>query len=183
MTVRATVLGLALVLSASEQASTAQPPVRGLRDAVTADARHYSIEFENDVVRVLRVRLGAGERAPAHTHPAYCAIEISDSSLREGAGAVSESKAGQVFCGDALSHGPTNVGQALAESIVVEFENRQRARWTRLALRRPRSAQHGAHGVVPLAARVLVEPGSGHFAIEISSMSNTSVPYGARRPR
>jgi hypothetical protein len=128
MTRRATLLGLALVLAASGHASTAQQPGRPLQDAVTADARHYSVEFENDLVRVLRVRLGAGESAPAHTHPAYCAIEISDSSLREGTGAVSDSKAGQVFCGDALSHGPTNVGTALAESIVVEFKNRQRAR-------------------------------------------------------
>jgi hypothetical protein len=77
---------------------------------------------------VLRVRLGTGESAPAHAHAAYCAIELTDSSLREGNGPVSESKAGQVFCGDATSHAPRNVGKALAESVVVEFKNRQRAR-------------------------------------------------------
>ena len=128
MTLRHALLGLALVLSVLGTASIAQAPRSQLRDAVSADARHYTVEFENDAVRVLRVRLGAGESAPAHTHPAYCAIELSDSSLREGNGPVSESKAGQVFCGDALSHGPVNVGKALAESIVVEFKNRQRAR-------------------------------------------------------
>ena len=68
------------------------------------------------------------DTAPAYAHPAYCAVEITDSSLREGTGPVSQSKAGRVFCGDALSHGPANVGKALAESIVVEFKNRQRAR-------------------------------------------------------
>ena len=124
MTRRMMLALLTLVLALSGKASTAQK----LPDAVTADARHYTVEFENDVVRVLRVKIGAGEVAPAHAHPAYCAIEITDSSLREGAGQVSQSKAGQVFCGDALSHGPTNVGKALAESIVVEFKNRQRAR-------------------------------------------------------
>ena len=71
---------------------------------------------------------GVPPPAPAHAHPAYCAIEITDSSLREGTGPISQSKAGQVFCGDALSHAPTNVGKAVAESIVVEFKNRQRAR-------------------------------------------------------
>ena len=117
------------VLSASGTAPAAQTAPPKLPDAVTADARHYTVEFENDVVRVLRVKIGAGEAAPAHAHPAYCAIEITDSSLREGAGGqVSNSKAGQVFCGDALSHGPTNIGKAVAESIVVEFKNRQRAR-------------------------------------------------------
>lgn len=54
-----------------------------LQDAITADAEHYTVEFENDIVRVLRVRLGAGENAPRHSHVAYCAIEISDSSLKE----------------------------------------------------------------------------------------------------
>ena len=102
--------------------------IPALPDAVTADSRHYRVEFENDVVRVLRVRLGAGEGTPRHAHAAYCAIEITDSSLREGTGPTSESKAGQVFCGDATSHGPTNVGKGLAESIVVEFKGRQRAR-------------------------------------------------------
>lgn len=128
MTRRLTLLILAIVLSLSGTTPSAQTASQKLPDAVTADAKHYAVEFENDIVRVLRVKIGAGEVAPAHAHPAYCAIEITDSSLREGTGQVSQSKAGQVFCGDALSHGPTNVGKALAESIVVEFKNRPRAR-------------------------------------------------------
>jgi quercetin dioxygenase-like cupin family protein len=121
------VLLLALVVPASAR-SPAQSAAPKLPDAITADARHYTVEFENDVVRLLRVRLPAGESAPVHAHAAYCAIEITDSSLREENGPVSESKAGQVFCGDATSHAPRNVGKGLAESIVVEFKNRQRAR-------------------------------------------------------
>ena len=121
------VLLVALVVPASAD-SPAQSAAPTLPDAVAADARHYTVEFENDIVRVLRVRLGAGEGTPRHAHAAYCAIELSDSSLKEGDGPTSESKAGQVFCGDATSHAPRNVGKALAESIVVEFKNRQRAR-------------------------------------------------------
>jgi hypothetical protein len=120
MNLRIGLLMLALVLG--------QSAARKLPDAITADSRHYSVEFENDVVRVLRVRLPAGESAPPHAHTAYCAIEISDSSLKEPNGPTTESKAGQVFCGDATSHAPQNVGKALAESIVVEFKNRQKAR-------------------------------------------------------
>jgi len=127
MITRSGIVTLALVALAFTAGSVAQN-VPGLADAVAADSRHYGVEFENDIVRVLRVRLGAGESTPRHAHAAYCAIELSDSSLREGNGPTSESKAGQVFCGDALSHAPTNVGRALAESIVVEFKNRQRAR-------------------------------------------------------
>lgn len=119
---------LALVLSVSARTSTAQTGGQTLPDAVAADSKHYTVEFENDIVRVLRVRLGAGDSTPRHAHVAYCAIEITDSSLKEGDGPTSQSKAGQVFCGDATSHAPRNVGNALAESIVVEFKNRQRAR-------------------------------------------------------
>src|SRR5215468_6272973 len=128
MNLRIGLLTLALVLCAPGKTSTAESTAQKLPDAISADSRHYSVVFENDIVRVLRVRLGAGESTPAHAHSAYCAIEISDSSLKEGNGPVSESKAGQVFCGDATSHAPTNVGKALAESVVVEFKNRQRAR-------------------------------------------------------
>jgi len=125
--VRSGALAGVLVVLGFTAGSLAQN-IPALPDAVTADSRHYRVEFENDVVRVLRVRLGAGEGTPRHAHAAYCAIEITDSSLREGTGPTSESKAGQVFCGDATSHGPTNVGKGLAESIVVEFKGRQRAR-------------------------------------------------------
>jgi hypothetical protein len=128
MNLRAGLVIVALAVSAIGATSTAQTTAQKLPDAVTADSKHYTVEFENDIVRVLRVRLGAGDSTPRHAHTAYCAIELSDSSLKEPNGPVSDSKAGQVFCGDATSHAPTNVGKALAESIVVEFKNRQKAR-------------------------------------------------------
>jgi len=128
MNLRIGLVMIALVLAVSARASTAQTAAQRLPDAITADSKHYKVEFENDIVRVLRVRLDAGDSTPRHAHSAYCAIEISDSSLKEGDGPTSESKAGEVFCGNATSHAPKNVGKALAESIVVEFKNRQNAR-------------------------------------------------------
>src|SRR5262247_3014778 len=117
MTRRLMCVAIALVLSLSLSGKT--PAAQKLQDAVTADSKHYTVEFENDIVRVLRVRLGTGDNTPRHTHSVYCAIELTDSSLKEGDGPTSESKAGQVFCGDALAHAPRNVGNALAESVVV----------------------------------------------------------------
>ena len=38
----------------------------GALDPVKVDPRHYKVEFENDQVRVLRVRIGAKESAPMH---------------------------------------------------------------------------------------------------------------------
>ena len=83
-------LGIVILAAVSGLAvgTMAQTAAQKLPDAVTADPKHYTVEFENDIVRVLRVRLGAGESAPSHAHAAYCAIELSDSSLREGNGPV-----------------------------------------------------------------------------------------------
>ena len=128
MRLQAGLLAIVVTVALSASGSNAQSARQNLPDAVKADPKHYTVEFENDIVRVLRVKVGAGESAPAHRHDAYCAIEVSDSSLREPNGPVSNSKTGEVFCGDATSHSPTNVGKAVAESIVVEFKNRQRAR-------------------------------------------------------
>ena len=109
MNLRTGLLMSALVVSSFGKTSTAQSTSQRLQDAVTADSKHYSVEFENDIVRVLRVRLGAGDSTPRHSHSAYCAIELTDSSLKERNGPTSESKAGQVFCGNATSHAPENV--------------------------------------------------------------------------
>src|SRR5882724_4572087 len=128
MNTRLALVAAALVLLSLGKTSTAQSTAQRLPDAVTADPKHYTVEFENDIVRILRVRLRAGDSTPPHSHSAYCAIEITDSSLKKADGPTSESKAGQVFCGDSTSHGPRNVGKTLAERVVVEFKNRQRAR-------------------------------------------------------
>ena len=41
-------------------------------DAPTADPKHYSVSFENDVARFIRVRYGPGEKSPMHRHLPGC---------------------------------------------------------------------------------------------------------------
>src|SRR5258708_11574708 len=41
---------------------------RSIPDAVTADPNHYSVSFENDVVRFLRVKYGPGEKSKKTHH-------------------------------------------------------------------------------------------------------------------
>ena len=70
MNLRIGLVMLALVLSVSATRSTAQTRGQSLPDAVTADSKHYKVEFENDIVRVLRVRLDVGDSTPRHAHAA-----------------------------------------------------------------------------------------------------------------
>ncbi len=98
-------------------------------DAVTADPDHYSVEFENDVARLVRIRYGAGETSVMHHHPAHCAIilidqphtfELPNGDIQE----IPTATTGQVQCSDAEVHLPTNTGEDALELVVLELKGR-----------------------------------------------------------
>ncbi len=97
--------------------------------AVSADPQHYSVVSENDVIRVLRIEYGPGETSIMHRHPANCAIFITDVTgtfgLPNGETVEAGGTSGQVQCGDAEVHLPTNTGDASFEVIVVELKDRE----------------------------------------------------------
>lgn len=98
--------------------------------AVEADPDHYSVEFENDVVRLVRIKYGPGETSTMHHHPANCAIQFTDADvtmeLPDGEMVDSPLMARQVACFDAEVHKPTNTGEEALELIVVEFKGREK---------------------------------------------------------
>ena len=48
------------------------------QDPVKVDGNHYKVEFENAQVRVLRARLGPGEKSAMHRHPNAVAVFMTD---------------------------------------------------------------------------------------------------------
>ena len=113
-------------------ASTALMAQRGtpaVPDAVTADPDHYSVSFENELVRLIRVRYGPGEKSTMHRHFASCAVFLTDQTfnftLPDGTTAPDSVAAGQLGCGNANTHLPENVGSETAEFIIVEFKDRE----------------------------------------------------------
>jgi len=97
-------------------------------DAVTADPKHYSVSFENDVARFLRVRYGPGERSVMHRHLPGCVIFLTDQTfdfaVPDGSGGPASVPAGALGCSDGNVHLPENVGKEAAEFIMVEFKDR-----------------------------------------------------------
>lgn len=95
-------------------------------DAVQADPRHYSVEFEDDRVRVLRVHYGAGEKSTPHTHPEHVAIFLTDANIRfndpGGGPQEAQVKAGQVVVVPATTHQPENLAGQPMEAILVEVK-------------------------------------------------------------
>jgi quercetin dioxygenase-like cupin family protein len=123
------VIGFALACGGAETAEDAADAMSAgdAPDAVTADPDHYSVEFENDVVRIVRVRYGPGETSTMHNHPPLCSITLSptgwemtnaDGTVEENAGAP-----GDVECGtEAAVHIPRNTSDGTNEAILVEIQ-------------------------------------------------------------
>ena len=122
-------LALGLVLGVGSSALLAQRPADVFPDAVTADPAHYKLSFENDLVRVLRVKYGQGEKSVMHKHNASCVVFLTDQtfnfSLPDGTTEPASVPAGALGCGDGNVHLPQNISSAAAEFVMIEFKNRE----------------------------------------------------------
>ena len=121
-------LVLGLILGIASSALVAQRGADSIPDAVRADPAHYSVSFENELVRFLRVKYGPGEKSVMHRHSASCVIFLTDQTfnftLPDGTSAPASVPGGALGCSDGNVHLPENIGAAAAEFIMVEFKNR-----------------------------------------------------------
>ncbi len=96
-------------------------------DPVKVDPKHYQVEFENDRVRVLRIRFGPHEKSVMHRHPAGIVVVLSDCDFRfnfpRGQKQDILGKAGQIVCFEkGLEHLPENLSDQFFEGIFVELK-------------------------------------------------------------
>ena len=96
------------------------------QDAAKVDAKHYTVAFENDQVRVLKVHYGAGEKSAMHSHPNTVAVFLTDAKGRftfaDGKTQDFNPKAGDVIWNDAKVHLPENTGDKAWDVILVELK-------------------------------------------------------------
>ncbi len=115
------VLTSALFIVTFAVASMAQDPVK-------VDSNHYKVEFENDQVRVLRVKVAPGEKSIMHQHPDAVAIFLADVNGKftfpDGKTEEMTRKAGEVLWTPAVTHQPENIGKGPLEVILVELKAR-----------------------------------------------------------
>ena len=120
---------LGVFLGIASSALVAQRGTAPVPDAVSADPKHYSVSFENELVRFLRVNYGPGEKSVMHRHSASCVIFLTDQAfnftLPDGETAPASTPAGALGCGDGNVHLPENTAKEAAEFIMVEFKNRE----------------------------------------------------------
>jgi quercetin dioxygenase-like cupin family protein len=107
------------------------------QDPVKVDGNHYKVEFENDQVRVLRVKVGPAEKSIMHSHPNAVAIFMTDITGKftfpDGKTEDANRKAGDVLWTPAVTHMPENVGSQGFEVILVELKGKAPAPSTKKA--------------------------------------------------
>ncbi len=98
------------------------------QDATKADPKHYTVEFENDQVRVLRIRYGPHEKSVMHSHPAGFLIQLTDMNVRftlaDGKVLEMQGKAGETREAQAVTHLPENMSDQPMEAMLVEFKGK-----------------------------------------------------------
>jgi len=122
---RIAVASIAVVAFSLGAASGREFPQEVL-DAVTAAPNLYAVGYEDDVIRILRVEYGAGERSPMHHHPASCSIiinsQIWESMNPDGELNPTFADAGMFACEDGYTHGMENTGEEPAGVFIIEFK-------------------------------------------------------------
>ena len=96
-------------------------------DGVKADPEHYTVEFENDKVRIIRIKYGPGEKSVMHTHGPNVSIFLTTNAVRftspDGTSVDVKAEAGGTQWADAEEHLPENLSDDPLEVILVELKD------------------------------------------------------------
>lgn len=99
------------------------------QDPTVVDAKHYTVEFENDQIRVVRIKYAPGDKSVMHFHPAAVAVFLVDQNVKFtfADGKVEEVaiKTGQTMVTPAGKHLPENIGSDTLELILVELKTKK----------------------------------------------------------
>jgi len=95
-------------------------------DPVKVDPKHYTVEFQNDRVRVLRITYGPGEKSVMHAHPDSVAVFLTDGqtkmTLPDGKSSEMPVKRGEARWEAKGKHLPQNIGSKPFELVLVELK-------------------------------------------------------------
>jgi quercetin dioxygenase-like cupin family protein len=95
-------------------------------DPTVVDADHYKTEFENELVRVVRITYGPGEESVMHYHPDSVGVFLTDQHTEfgnpDGTSEEVHAEAGQYIFVTAAQHLPKNIGEEAMELVLVELK-------------------------------------------------------------
>lgn len=116
-----------MVITISFVAATLLSTAVIAKDAVEADPAHYTVEFENDRVRIIRIKYGPGEKSVMHTHGPNAAVFLTESTIRmnapDGTHQDVSTEVGGTQWSDNEEHLPENLGDGPIEVVLVELKD------------------------------------------------------------
>ena len=96
-------------------------------DPVEVSGDHYKIMLENEHVRVLEMKLAAGEIDEKHSHPSETVYFIKGGKVKfhlpDGETAEAELPDGGVIWHEEWTHRVENIGSSDIHAIIVEGKN------------------------------------------------------------
>lgn len=115
--------------AASEPLREAAAHAHGMVDPTVADPDHYTAEFENDAVRIVRIKYGPGEESTMHYHPDSVAVFITDAEgsmiMPDGSTVEFSAPAGTASFNPGGAHEPRNTSDSAWEVVEVELKSRE----------------------------------------------------------
>jgi beta-alanine degradation protein BauB len=98
-----------------------------VQDVLKAASEAYKLLLENDSVRVMEMRLKAGQKAPMHDHPdKHVVYVVKDAKFKlrfpDGKSQDIDLKSGKVIWMEAGQHETENIGKTDAFNLVIEVK-------------------------------------------------------------
>ena len=122
---------LLAIMALAFVANTAQA-----QDPTVVDSTHYTVVFENDQVRIVRIRYGPGEKSVMHEHPVGVVVNLTDASGKftnpDGTTEEFSNEAGEAFWAPATKHLPESTHNEPFEAILVEVKGETPSLYERL---------------------------------------------------
>jgi quercetin dioxygenase-like cupin family protein len=113
---------------AAESLRAPDAQAAGGDDPTVLDPDHYTVEFENDAVRIVRIKYGPGEESVMHSHPDSVAVMLTDLEARmtmaDGSSQEVSVPFGAANFAPAGAHLPKNIGDTAWEVLEIELKPR-----------------------------------------------------------
>ncbi len=95
---------------------------------VTKISKDYKVEFENDQIRIIRVKRTPHSKVPMHSHPDNVIMMVSNTDQKittpDGKTTEAHLKAGEVVYRGAVTHAEESLSDQPQEVVLVELKSK-----------------------------------------------------------
>ena len=96
------------------------------QDPVKVDPKHYKVVLNNKQIRIMDVRIGAGEKVPMHSHPNHVVYSLIGGKTKftssDGKTQTVTGKSGEAIWHNAETHAVENVGKTETHVLDIELK-------------------------------------------------------------